>query len=113
MKMKLLFKNAHIYTLDGVIKDGFLAVENETIAYVGAVRPEGVFDVEKDMSHRLLLPGLVNTHTHAAMTLLRGVGTDLPLHRWLTEAVFPIEGKMTAEDIRTDLLMLRYALARR
>ena len=98
--MKLLFKNADIYTPDGVIKDGFLAVEGDTIAYVGAVRPEGVFDVEKDMSHRLLLPGLVNTHTHAAMTLLRGVGTDLPLHRWLTEAVFPLEGKMTAEDIR-------------
>lgn len=52
------------------------------------------------MSGKLLLPGLVNAHTHAAMTLLRGVGTDLPLQRWLFDSVFPVEGRMTAEDIR-------------
>ena len=98
--MKLLFKNAQIYTSDGVLRDGFLAVEDDTITYIGTERPEGVFDTEKDMSHRLLLPGFVNGHTHTAMTLLRGVGTDLPLQRWLFEAIFPLEGKMTAQDIR-------------
>ena len=98
--MRLLFKNADIYTPVGVLRDGFLAVEDDAITYVGAVRPEGVFDAEKDMSHRLLLPGFVNAHTHTAMTLLRGVGTDLPLQRWLFEAIFPLEGKMSAEDIR-------------
>jgi 5-methylthioadenosine/S-adenosylhomocysteine deaminase len=39
------------------------------------------------------MPGLVNTHTHAAMTLLRGLADDLPLDRWLTENIFPAEGK--------------------
>ena len=79
--MKLLFKNAHIYTPNGVLRDAFLAVEDDTIVYIGIQRPEGKFDAEKDMSHRLLLPGFVNAHTHTAMTLLRGVGTDLPLQR--------------------------------
>ena len=98
--MKLLFKNAHIYTPNGVLRDAFLAVEDDTVVYIGIQRPEGKFDAEKDMSHRLLLPGFVNAHTHTAMTLLRGVGTDLPLQRWLFEAIFPLEGKMTAQDIR-------------
>lgn len=97
--MKTLLKNGKIYTPQGVT-DGFLAVEDARIAYVGASRPEGTFDTEKDMSGKLLLPGLVNGHTHAAMTLLRGVGSDLPLQRWLFDAVFPVEGRLTAEDIR-------------
>ena len=98
--MKTLLKNACIYTPQGVIRDGFVAVDGTMIAAVGAARPEGDFDREKDMSGKLLLPGLVNAHTHAAMTLLRGVGTDLPLQKWLFDSVFPVEARLTAEDIR-------------
>ena len=98
--MRILLKNACIYTPQGVIEDGFVAIDGAFITAVGAHRPEGAFDSEKDMSGKLLLPGLVNAHTHAAMTLLRGVGTDLPLQRWLFDSVFPVEGRMTAEDIR-------------
>lgn len=46
----------------------------------------------------LLMPGLVNTHCHTPMTLVRSTGDGLPLRRWLTEAVWPREGRMTAED---------------
>ena len=98
--MRILLKNACVYTPQGVIEDGFVAIDGAFITAVGAQRPEGAFDSEKDMSGKLLLPGLVNAHTHAAMTLLRGVGTDLPLQRWLFDSVFPVEGRMTAEDIR-------------
>ena len=98
--MKTLLKNAWIYTPDGVLQDGYLAVDGTSITYVGAGRPEGEFDREKDMSGKLLLPGLVNAHTHAAMTLLRGVGTDLPLQKWLFDSVFPIEARLSGEDIR-------------
>ncbi len=52
----------------------------------------------------LVLPGLVNCHCHAPMTLLRGVGGGLPLQRWLTEAIFPLEAKMTPSDIRAGAL---------
>lgn len=94
--MKILFKNCKIWSDSGVI-EGFLSVSGATITAIGKDRPAGEFDLEKDMAGKLLLPGLVNCHTHAAMTLLRGVGTDLPLQRWLTEAVFPVEARLTAE----------------
>ena len=47
----------------------------------------------------LLLPGFVNTHCHAAMTLFRGYGEDLPLSRWLNERIFPAEDRLTAESV--------------
>lgn len=108
MSMKQLLKNAWIYTPQGVLKGGFVAIDGAVITAVGTARPEGAFDCEKDMSGRLLLPGLVNAHTHAAMTLLRGVGSGLPLQRWLTEQVFPVEARLTAEEIRigTELALL-------
>ncbi|MFN7758326.1 MAG: TRZ/ATZ family hydrolase, partial [Betaproteobacteria bacterium] len=45
-----------------------------------------------------LTPGLVNAHTHAAMTLLRGVGDDLPLMRWLSERIWPLERALVSES---------------
>ncbi len=51
--------------------------------------------------NHILLPGLVNAHTHAAMTLLRGIADDMPLERWLNEAVWPIENRwVSAEMVR-------------
>ncbi len=52
-----------------------------------------------DAGGALLLPPLVNGHTHAAMTLFRGHGDDLPLMRWLQEAIWPVEAKLDAEDV--------------
>ena len=50
-------------------------------------------------SPRLVMPGLINCHGHTAMTLVRGLGSGLPLQRWLEEAIFPVEAKMTPEDV--------------
>ena len=47
----------------------------------------------------ILSPSLVNGHTHAAMTLFRGHGDDLPLMRWLQEAIWPVEAKLEPEDV--------------
>lgn len=52
-----------------------------------------------DAGGALLVPPLVNGHTHAAMTLFRGHGDDLPLMRWLQEAIWPVEAKLEAEDV--------------
>jgi 5-methylthioadenosine/S-adenosylhomocysteine deaminase len=52
-----------------------------------------------DAGGRPLVPALVNGHTHAAMTLFRGYGGDLPLMRWLEEKIWPIEAKLDAEDV--------------
>ena len=53
----------------------------------------------------MLLPGLVNTHAHSPMTLLRGMGGDLPLLPWLNEIIWPAEAKLRPEDIRTGMLL--------
>jgi 5-methylthioadenosine/S-adenosylhomocysteine deaminase len=57
-------------------------------------------DDELDAGDGLVIPGLVNAHTHVAMTLLRGLADDKPLDAWLQEDVWPVEAELTAEDIR-------------
>ena len=59
-------------------------------------RPE---DERLDAAGALLVPGLINGHTHAAMTLFRGYGDDLPLMQWLEEKIWPVERKLEAEDV--------------
>ncbi len=76
-----------------------LRCEDGTIAALGpAVRPEPG-DETIDAAGAPLVPALVNGHTHAAMTLFRGYGGDLPLMRWLREIVWPVEEKLEAEDV--------------
>jgi 5-methylthioadenosine/S-adenosylhomocysteine deaminase len=55
---------------------------------------------ELDASGGLVVPGLVNAHTHVAMTLLRGYADDKPLDRWLQEDVWPVEAELTEADVR-------------
>ena len=52
-----------------------------------------------DGSHCIALPGLVNTHTHAAMTLLRGYADDMVLGDWLTQKIWPLEAHLTGDDV--------------
>lgn len=110
--MKTLFKNCDIITRKegtfSVLKNGYLAVDGDTVSYIGEARPECIFDVEKDMSGSLLMPGIINCHNHCPMVLLRGVGSDLSLQKWLFDTVFPIEDRMTPSQIKagTELSLL-------
>lgn len=52
-----------------------------------------------DARDKAVIPGLINTHTHAAMTLMRGYGDDLPLMTWLREYIWPVEDRMSEEDV--------------
>ena len=58
---------------------------------------KGEFATHIDLPNHILAPGLINAHCHAAMTLLRGAADDLPLHRWLTERIWPMEGALVDE----------------
>ena len=102
--MKLLLKNCDILaTENGTfrwLKNAFLGIDGDTIDYIGEARPEAVYEQEKDMTGRLLAPGLINCHGHTPMVLLRGVGSDLPLQEWLFDKMMPIEDKLTAQDIK-------------
>ncbi|MBR0537096.1 MAG: amidohydrolase [Clostridia bacterium] len=101
--MKFLFFHAKILLTDTagfhVLDNAYLGVDGKTICYIGDVEPQETYDVRKDMAGKLLLPGFYNCHTHSPMTLLRGLGSGLPLQRWLNEAVFPMEAKLQADDI--------------
>lgn len=76
----------------------FVAVEGETISYIGDVRPEGDFGETYDGRCKLLMPGLYNMHTHVPMTLLRGYAENLPLQRWLQEKCWPFEALISDES---------------
>jgi len=67
-------------------------------------------DVERlELPGHLLVPGLVNLHTHAAMTLLRGVGDDLPLQAWLETRIWPLEAKLMSPEFVFDGSLLACA----
>lgn len=78
---------------DIVIKNGKI-VEILITPEERALAPKGI-----DLAGAIVMPGLINAHCHAPMTLLRGVGGGLPLKRWLNEAIFPIEANLTDEDV--------------
>ncbi len=110
--IKTLFKNADVLLYENriynVIKNAYLAVDGNSISYIGKDKPADTFDTVKDMAGKLLMNGFYNCHNHCPMVLLRGVGSDLPLNEWLFNKVFPIEDKLTAEEIEagTELALL-------
>lgn len=94
----LLVSGGTVVTVDekfSLYAPGAVAVRGGEIVAVGPAAEIGsrYSGPRYDATGRIVLPGLVNTHTHAAMTLLRGLADDLPLDRWLTENIFPAEGK--------------------
>jgi len=107
------FTNARILTMkeNDEIFEGELVVDESSIVYVGA--PNGFTDAVDeiiDCEKNLLMPGFKNAHTHSGMSILRSLADDLPLDKWLNEAIFPIEAKMTPEDIKvaSKLSVLEY-----
>ncbi|MBU4142843.1 amidohydrolase family protein, partial [Patescibacteria group bacterium] len=103
----LLIKNTTIVTQNAqrqIIKNGAILVVAGKIADMGqsAKLEKKYAKVKKkviDGRGRVLLPGLINAHTHAAMALLRGFADDLPLKKWLTEKIWPAEAKFQLKDI--------------
>jgi len=102
---RLEIRDAALLTMvDGeeLIADGVLAVEDGNIAYAGPASsyesPDGAVE-RLDATGCVALPGLVNAHTHCAMTLLRGYADDMDLRPWLEEKIWPIEMKLEPEDV--------------
>ena len=82
-----------------VLKDRYVETDGTKIRYIGTERPAGYAGEEIRGDGKFLIPGFYNTHCHVPMTLLRGHGTGLPLDRWLHEAIFPVEARLTPDDI--------------
>lgn len=84
-----------------VIEDGAVAVNGTAIAAVGKrAEIERRFDARKrlDRPDALIAPGLINMHTHAAMSLFRGIADDLRLQDWLEKYIFPAEAKNVSSE---------------
>jgi len=92
-----------------IIRQGAIAVENRIIIDVGKnhtlKRKYGRGYEKIDTKGKVVIPGLVNTHQHAAMSLLRGYADDLPLQEWLERWIWPIEKHMTPHDIYVGALL--------
>jgi 5-methylthioadenosine/S-adenosylhomocysteine deaminase len=100
----LLVTHGTIVTMDSdrhIIEDGLVAMKGDTIAFVGA-RSDFAKDISAkqtiDAKGALVLPGFINGHTHAPMTLLRGLKDDVTLDVWLKNYIFPAEAKNVTED---------------
>ena len=99
--MRTRFYNAQVLTMkDFNIFSGEVWIEDNKISYVGKSKETSVhFDREIDVQNNLIMPGFINAHTHSGMTFLRSMADDMPLQQWLNEKVFPIEAKLTQDDI--------------
>lgn len=99
--MNTLIKNAWIITCNenfDIIKNSYLLIEDGKFKSITENIPEGEFDII-DANGGIVMPGLVNAHTHSPMTFLRGYADGYPLEVWLNEHIFPKEALLTDEDV--------------
>ena len=109
--MKIRFYNASVLTEAGKdIFSGEVHTDGDKITYVGTGKKDGQFDREINLNGNLIMPSFKNAHTHSAMTFLRSYADDLPLNDWLFKQVFPMEDKLTPDDVYelTKLAALEY-----
>jgi 5-methylthioadenosine/S-adenosylhomocysteine deaminase len=103
-EVSLLVTNAVVVTMDAggrVIQNGAVAVDGADIVAVDtadAVRKQFRGTETIDVGGRIVMPGLVNTHTHAPMVLYRGLADDLALMQWLNKYIFPAEAKTVSPE---------------
>ena len=83
-----------------LLDPAYVVVEGERIAAVSSTRPQGPFAQEIDCGGNVLMPGLVNAHTHIPMTLMRGYAGGCDLHTWLNDWIFPAEAKLDDRAVR-------------
>jgi 5-methylthioadenosine/S-adenosylhomocysteine deaminase len=106
MTMHDIFKKKYPLLITNVMADGKLIDifidDTGSIAGMGEKERKkfsGEAEFIIDADRAIALPGLVNTHTHAAMTLLRGYADDMPLQDWLSKKIWPLESHLTGEDV--------------
>jgi 5-methylthioadenosine/S-adenosylhomocysteine deaminase len=102
--VNLIIRGGTVVTMDGsrrVIENGGVAIKGGRIVAVG---PTSEIDRDYaapeivDAAGKVVIPGLINGHTHVPMTLFRGIADDLDLQEWLTKYIFPAEAKNVTED---------------
>jgi len=105
----ILLKNGSILTMDNKntqIERGIIGIRGDSIEFIGK-ESDKRYNSKKiiDAEGGLILPGLINCHTHAAMALFRGLADDLPLMDWLNNYIFPVESRMDGDFVYTGTLL--------
>lgn len=110
-KHDLLIFNGTILTLNSnydIIEDGIVGITNGVLKRIEARNKDKELPKSQqvlDASGGIIMPGIINTHTHAPMTLFRGLADDLPLLTWLDKYIFPMEGKLTFDLVYKGTLL--------
>jgi len=97
----ILIKNGRVLTPRGFVEKSLLIEDGVITSIGGKDAAEHVIDAEGN----IVMPGLVNAHTHLGMTLFRGYADDLPLKEWLTEHIWPVEARLTEDDVYAGTLL--------
>ena len=106
--MDILFSGATIVTMDQgmqILFSGYLGVTGEKIAYLGQEPPKDTPEKIIDATGMVLMPGLINCHTHLATGLLRGAAEDMGQAQWLEDGVFPRTDRLDARAARAGVLL--------
>ncbi len=103
MSSRILIEDATLVTMDendGVIDSGNLLIEDNIIKSIFTAAEDTPGDVKVIPGEgKVVIPGLINLHNHAAMTLFRSYADDYPLMEWLTKKIFPAEARLTEADV--------------
>ncbi|WP_276299283.1 amidohydrolase [Halorussus lipolyticus] len=99
---KVRIAGGQVLRPDETVEEADVLVDSESGDIVAVGDPDEVPEGDEtlDAEDSLVMPGLVNAHTHVAMTLLRGYADDKQLDAWLQEDIWPVEAELTAEDVR-------------
>ena len=108
--MDTLFSNATIVTMNEsmhIYSGGYVGVTDGKISYIGKESPKEEETPKQiiDATGMVLMPGLINCHTHLPMSILRGYADDYDLQTWLTEHIFPREDRMDARVVKAATLL--------
>ncbi len=106
--MDILFKSITLVTMNAdcpVLQNAFLGVENGRICYLDSQPPQQPAARTIDGRKKLLMPGLINGHTHIGMSVLRGYADDLKLQEWLFEHIFPAEAGLDERAVAAGCLL--------
>lgn len=96
----MLIKNASILQSGQILHGRDILITDRRIAKIGSDLKDENDDEVIDGRGKLAIPGLINGHTHLAMSLLRGYADDMELMPWLKEKIWPLEARLTAEDVQ-------------
>ena len=104
--MSILIKNTTIITQNKkreILKNTDVFIEGQVISQIGKIDKKP--DIVIDGTNKILMPGLINTHTHTATSILKGYGDDMLLNDWLEKRIWPVEAKLTPEFTKNAALL--------